>query len=101
MSLRVFDVKRGDEFRRLKGHEATVWDMLYLKDDHYLISCSADKTVRLWDMTRFREVGKLSLGEGWLTSMAFAHSSSTLYIGGVDKTIFRLRISPHITGSEV
>lgn len=94
MSLKVFDVKRGDEFRRLKGHEAMVWDIMYFKDDNHLISCSADRTLRLWDMSCFRESAKLPLSEGWLCSMAYAQSTRTLYIGGVDKTIFRLQLNP-------
>lgn len=92
MSLRVFDVKRGDEFRRLKGHEAMVWDILYLDSSEHLLTCSADRTIRLWDMTNFREIHKLDLSDGWLCSMKFDTIARTLYVAGVDKTIFRLKL---------
>lgn len=92
MSLRVLDVKRGDEFRRLKGHEAMVWDLVYLPDQHYVLSCSADRTVRCWDMKSFREIGHIQLSDAWLCSMAFCPTTSMLYIGGVDKMIHRLRL---------
>jgi serine/threonine protein kinase len=91
MSLRMFDVKRGDEFRRLKGHEAMVWDILYLEDGT-LLTCSADRTVRLWDTQNFRESECFPLSEAWLCSMAFSEKSSTLYVAGVDKWIHRLRV---------
>lgn len=92
MLLRVFDVKRGDEFRRLKGHEAMVWDVLYTEDSDSLLSCAADRTVRLWDMHNFRETACFPLSEAWLCSMAFSSATSTLYVAGVDKTIHRMRM---------
>lgn len=93
MSIRVFDVKRGDEFRRLKGHEAMVWDAMFLEEDDRLITCSADRTVRMWDMHNFRECSAINLSDGWLCSMRYCGATSTLFVGGVDKAIHRLKVT--------
>lgn len=92
MIMRLFDVRQGDIFRRFKGHEAMVWDLLFVEDLNYVISCSADKTVRLWDMASFREITRIYIGDGWLQTMAYDNRTATLCVAGVDKLIHRFRL---------
>ncbi len=92
MVLRLFDVRQGDLFRKLKGHEAMVWDTLFIEDLNYVLSCSADKSVRIWDLSSFREVTKIPVGDGWLQTLAYDPQTATLCVAGVDKTIHRYRL---------
>jgi serine/threonine protein kinase len=89
MVLRLFDVKQGDQFRSLKGHEAMVWDIISLDDEELAITCSADKSVRLWDLRSFRELYRVQDSNGWLQTLAFNPVTKTLYTAGVEGTIYR------------
>lgn len=89
MVLRLFDVKQGDQFRSLKGHEAMVWDIIALDEQELALTCSADKTVRLWDLRNFRELYRVQESEGWLQTMAFNPLTNILYAAGVDSKIYR------------
>lgn len=42
-----------DSFRVLRGHNGTVYDMCFTNASNYLLSCSEDTTVRLWDLNTF------------------------------------------------
>lgn len=89
MMLRLFDVRQGDQFRSLKGHEAMVWDLLPLDDSELVLSCSADRSVRLWDLRSFRELYRAQESEGWLQTLAFCSATQTVYAAGVDGKIYR------------
>jgi WD40 repeat protein len=93
MLLRLFDVRQGDQFRSLKGHEAMVWDIVALDEQELAITCSADKTVRLWDLRNFRELYRVQDSEGWLQTLAFNPVTNTLYTAGMDGKIFRYNLN--------
>ncbi|KAI8092762.1 WD40-repeat-containing domain protein [Halteromyces radiatus] len=40
--------RHGSEFKKLVGHSNSVYGVSFSPDDKYLLSCSADKTTRLW-----------------------------------------------------
>jgi serine/threonine protein kinase len=89
MVLRLFDVKQGDQFRSLKGHEAMVWDILTLDEQDLALTCSADKTLRLWDLRSYRELYRVQDSEGWLQTLAYNPRTNTIYTAGVDGKIYR------------
>ncbi len=89
MMLRLFDVRQGDQFRSLKGHEAMVWDLLPIDESELVLSCSADRSVRLWDLRSFRELYRAQDSEGWLQTLAFCSSTRTVFAAGVDGKIYR------------
>ncbi len=92
MVLRLYDLKQGDEFRRLRGHEAMVWDVEYRDDLARAFSCSSDRTLRVWDTRNFRELAKVQVSDGWLQSLAFSPYRNEIYTAGVDGKIYRYQL---------
>ncbi len=70
------------------GHTSIIRDLIVTSDKKYLISCSDDKTIRVWDMQTKKEVRKIlgQIGEG-LFGMIFAIALSSddeyLAVGGI------------------
>ena len=50
-SIRLLDIKTGKELHRFQGHTGTVWKVTYSSDGKTALSCSEDKTVRLWQLS--------------------------------------------------
>jgi hypothetical protein len=50
--IRLLDPRTGDEFGRLKGHDAEVWALAFTRDGKSLVSGSADSTALVWDAAR-------------------------------------------------
>lgn len=98
MLLRLFDVRQGDQFRTLKGHEAMVWDIIALDEQELAITCSSDKSVRLWDLRNFRELYRVQDSEGWLQTLAFNPATNLLYTAGVDGRIYRYHLNDRVLG---
>jgi len=40
------------EHKTLKGHLKWVWDCQFSCDEAYLITCSTDQTIKLWDVEK-------------------------------------------------
>jgi WD40 repeat protein len=49
--IRLIDFRTGEIVRLLKGHENVVLGLAFSSDSSRLISGSADKTARIWDIT--------------------------------------------------
>jgi WD40 repeat protein len=47
--IRVHDFKEGKQLQICRGHSAAVYGLAFLPKSKLLLSCSEDKTVRLWD----------------------------------------------------
>jgi len=71
----------------LKGHGSQVYGVAFSPDGKQLASCSADKTVRLWDLATSKEIRKLPEQGGPVYSLAFSSDGQTLLTGGADKTV--------------
>jgi WD40 repeat protein len=70
------------------GHAARVWRVLFTKDGAQLITVSADKTIRLWDVGTGETVKTIHMpngpgDEGSLTAAALAPDGKTLAVGGM------------------
>ena len=51
-TLRVWDVKSGEELYRLVGHTDKLWAVACSADGCYALSGSFDKTLRLWRLPK-------------------------------------------------
>ncbi len=51
-SLRLFDLNTGKELKQFKGHTAPILSLAISADGRYLVSGSADRTMRLWEMPK-------------------------------------------------
>jgi hypothetical protein len=58
-TLRLWDVEAGDEVQRFAGHTGPVRGVAFLPGGGYVLSCSADGTVRAWEVRTGREAGRL------------------------------------------
>ncbi len=71
----------------LKGHAAQVYAVAFSPDGKLLVSASADKTVRLWDVAAQTEIRALPEQGGPVYSVAFSPDGKSLLTGGGDKTV--------------
>jgi WD40 repeat protein len=66
----LWNVAKGKERGRLKGHEGIVFALCFCSD-RALASGSNDDTVRIWDVENHRQVAKLTGHKGYVSSLAF------------------------------
>ncbi|KAI9306086.1 WD40-repeat-containing domain protein [Cunninghamella echinulata] len=45
--------RNGSEFKKLVGHSNAIYGLSFSPDDKYLVSCSSDRTARLWSTQTF------------------------------------------------
>ena len=62
--LRIFDLEHHEEPKvTLEGHTNSIKQVLFTgANDKLLISCSDDKTLRMWDTDSGKEINKVELG---------------------------------------
>jgi WD40 repeat protein len=57
-TIRLWDVKKGEQVRCLEGHTTGIWAVAMTPDRRHLWSVSADSTVRLWDLHKGLELAR-------------------------------------------
>ena len=86
--LTVWDVANPRQpSRTLDGHTWPVYGLAFTPDSRRLVSASADKTARVWDVAAVRELHVYQWHQSWMTCLAMAPDGLTVATGGEDKTI--------------
>jgi hypothetical protein len=78
----------------LRGHASPVTHVCWSPDDALLLSCSMDRSARLWDAVAGVCVRVLSRHADGVTAGAWAPSGRMLYTAGVDKRIVAWNAPP-------
>ena len=82
------------------GHGSQVLGLSFSPDGKLLASCSADKTVRLWDLQKKSQLRTVSTQPATVYSVAFSPNGKFLATAGADKTV-RLFDVPNCTWDTV
>jgi WD40 repeat protein/serine/threonine protein kinase len=87
-TIRLWEVKTGDEVRRLKGHTEKVWGVAFSPaDSKCVLSCSEDKTVRLWNAATGEELKRLEGHDRGVLAAVFSGDGKQALSCGWDKTV--------------
>lgn len=87
--IRILDVTRREESRKLTGHESAVNSICFSPDGKILASSSSDSTIKLWNIETDKEIHTLygHQSKSIVMSISFSPDGKTLASGGTDKTI--------------
>jgi WD40 repeat protein len=80
--------------RRLRGHAAAVTHVSWSPDDSLILSCSADKTARLWDAATGACVAVLARHAECVTAGAWGAGGACCYTAGLDKRLICWEVPP-------
>jgi hypothetical protein len=59
--IRIWDVKNGEQVASLPGHRQGIMALDLSADGRTLASSSSDRTLRLWNLATYREVGRFEM----------------------------------------
>jgi eukaryotic-like serine/threonine-protein kinase len=85
--LSEHDLFTGRELRRFPGHEGSVLGITYSPDGLRAATAGADRTVRLWDLTRGAGETIFRAHERFALSVAFSPDGRRLYSSSDDRTV--------------
>jgi len=88
-SICIVDPGSGDEVGRLTGHRDTVLAITFSADGSQLVSGSADRTVRIWDVASSREVRAAIQTACAVHAVATSSVDGELAVGLEDGSIWR------------
>jgi WD40 repeat protein len=85
-SIVAYDVTSGQPALDWRGHTGVVTSIFFSEDGKYLVSGSADATVRLWDAATGAQLRDFSV-EGGIVGVAFSRKGR-IAAGGHDRTLY-------------
>ncbi|MFH0899263.1 MAG: WD40 repeat domain-containing protein, partial [Pseudomonadota bacterium] len=97
-TLRVWDVKTGEEKQQFTGHRGYVETVAMSPDGMLIASGGHDMAIRLWDASSGRLLRLLSGHVSWVRGVVFSAGGKTLVSGCADRTI---RLWDAATGVEI
>ena len=83
---RILNAENARPVWSLRGHTLNVTDADFSPDGRRLVTASADRTVRLWDLGTGQETLKLS-GDPLVTTVRLVSGGQRLIGGSMDRTI--------------
>ncbi|KAF9361056.1 protein with putative role during mitosis [Mortierella sp. AD094] len=87
-TIRISDYETGEYERSLKGHTKAVQDLAFDTKGNFLVSCSNDLSIKVWDLQQDYKCVKTLFGHDHsVSSVAFMPSGDTIASASRDKTI--------------
>jgi WD40 repeat protein len=97
-TVRLWDLPRGKQLKKLEGHTDTVLAVAFTPDGRRAVSGSTDKTLRLWDLDTGETIRVFTGSEGYVQSLAISPDGQRILSAGQDKL---LRLWDAGTGREI
>lgn len=82
-TIRVMDVEGQRDGKRFIGHSAAVWAIDLSANEEWLVSGSADRSVRVWERKIFEEKIRFEGHDSTVTQVKFG-PSGTIFSAGMD-----------------
>lgn len=71
-SIGIWNFLTGQQILQLKGHENWVKGIVILEQYDYLVSIGEDKTIRIWDLVKKKQIGiKKSAHEHFISALDY------------------------------
>jgi WD40 repeat protein len=86
-SRSLWDLASEDKIVILSGHQDLVRSLAFSSDKKYIVSGSADKTIKIWDLISRQESQTLTGHKLAVSAVAFSSDGKLLASGSADKTI--------------
>lgn len=86
---------RRGEFTQIKAHAATVRRVDFSWDGGHLLTCSDDKSVKLWALPSRRFQCSLLGHSNWVRAATFSPDARVVASGGDDKTVRLWDVETH------
>ncbi|KIJ06572.1 hypothetical protein PAXINDRAFT_91794, partial [Paxillus involutus ATCC 200175] len=71
----------------MSGHEAYIWRIPYLPGGERVITCSYDKTIRIWDVEKGEQEGTSMVHKYWMQSLAITRDGKRILSGDREERI--------------
>ncbi|NUM36071.1 MAG: protein kinase [Candidatus Brocadiae bacterium] len=92
---RVWDIKTSREIKRFSGHNQAVTKSILSPNERWILTSSADQTIRLWDMQTQKELRVIKGNRGTVTSIAFSPDSTKAASVSDDNFLCIWDLNPH------
>lgn len=74
----------------MQGHKNAVLEVQWMPSGERIISCSADKTVRAWDVEAGQQVKKTTEHDNFVNSVCPARRGPPLFVSGADDSTVKV-----------
>jgi len=103
-SLKLWDVKSGEEIRSFSGHQDTVSTISFSPDGKKILSGGNDYSIRIWNVTSGKEIHPRKSHFSYLEKLAFTAKGRKLIAGYSDNSIriwstSSYKLVRHLTGT--